>query len=359
MKTMNKKPKILIADDEPQNRMLLRLFCEKWNYEVIEAENGKEAIEKAKEENPDVILMDIMMPIMDGFSSTKVLKSDPETEFIPVIMVTALDAREDRLKGIEAGADDFLTKPIDMEELKLRLRNTLKIKAYSDLLKGYNKQLEEEVAKRTEELRQSYIDTLYRLAKTAEYKDPETGNHIKRISHYSKELAQALGMDREFVEHVFYASPMHDIGKVGVPENILLKEGPLSPEEWEIMKKHTVIGGNILNGSKAPVIQMAKDIALFHHERWDGSGYPHKLSGEEIPLSARIVSIADVYDALRSKRPYKPALSHEEACRIIVEGDKRLKPYHFDPQILDLFKRIHRRLEDIYEELKDESTTPP
>ncbi len=348
------RPKVLIVDDEPQNRLLLRLFCEKWSYEVMEAENGEEALEIARREKPDVVIMDVMMPRMDGFTATRTLKRDPQTAFIPVVIVTALDAREDRLKGIEAGADDFLTKPIDMEELKLRLKNTLKIKAYHDLLREYNRQLEREVLRRTEELKRSYLDTLYRLAKAAEYKDPETGNHIKRISYYTKELSQALGMDRRFTEQIFYASPMHDVGKVGVPESVLLKKGILSAREWELVKRHTLIGGEILSSPRAPVIEMAREIALHHHERWDGSGYPFGLKGEEIPLSARIVSLTDVYDALRSRRPYKPPLSHETAYRIMTEGDSKLKPHHFDPAILEVFKRLHRRFEEIYEELSDE-----
>jgi len=345
--------KILVVDDEPQNRLLLKLFCEKWGYRVLEASDGSEALELTRAEVPDVVIMDVMMPGMDGFSATREIKKDPRTAFIPVIIVTALDAREDRLRGIEAGADDFLTKPIDMEELKLRLKNTLKIKAYHDLLREYNRQLEREVLKRTEELKRSYLDTLYRLAKAAEYKDPETGNHIKRISYYSKELALALGMDRRFAEQIFYASPMHDVGKVGVPESVLLKRGTLSPKEWELVKRHTLIGGEILDSPRAPIIEMAREIALHHHERWDGSGYPFKLKGEEIPFSARIVSLTDVYDALRSRRPYKPALSHEEAYRIITEGDSKLNPHHFDPKVLQVFQKLHRRFEEIYEELSD------
>ncbi len=349
----DKGVKVLVVDDEPQNRTLIKLFCKRWGYDVVEAQDGEEALEMIEEVKPDVILMDAMMPRMDGFTATKTIKSNPQTEFIPVIMVTALDAREDRLKGIEAGADDFLTKPIDMEELRLRLRNTIKIKKYHDLLRNYNEELEKEVKKKTEELREAYIDTLYRLSKAAEYKDPETGNHIKRIAHYSKEIALSMGMDRDFAEKIFYASPMHDIGKVGIPEKNLLKEGPLTLEEWEVMKRHTIIGARILEGSKAPVIQMAKDIALCHHERWDGSGYPQGLKGEEIPISARIVSLADVYDALRSKRPYKPPLTHEEAYRIILHGDERTKREHFDPEVLDTFEKIHSKLDEIYEELKD------
>ncbi len=350
---MSEQPKILIVDDEPQNRLLLKLFCEKWHYKVIEANDGKEAVEKAKEEMPDVIIMDIMMPVMDGFSATELIKKNPSTALIPVIVVTALDAREDKLKGIKAGADDFLTKPIDMEELRLRLKNNLKIKAYHDLLRDYNRQLEAEVLRRTQELKKSYLDTLYRLAKATEYKDPETGNHIRRISYYSKEIARFLGLDSRFVEQIFYASPMHDIGKVGIPEGILLKKGFLTPKEWELVKSHTIIGGEILNSPRASIIKMAREIALFHHERWDGSGYPFKLKGEEIPLSARIVSIADVYDALRSRRPYKPALPHEEAYKIMTEGDSKLRPYHFDPDVFEAFKKLHKRFEEIYEELSD------
>jgi putative two-component system response regulator len=217
----------------------------------------------------------------------------------------------------------------------------------------YREHLEKLVAQRTQQLREGYIDTIQRLTLAAEYKDKETGAHIKRISYYTKEIAERMGLGNDFVENIFYASPMHDIGKVAIPDSILLKQGPLDYEEWETMKTHATIGAKILEGSDSPYLQMAVDIAYYHHERWDGNGYPRGPRGEENPLAARIMKITDQYDALRSKRPYKPAFDQEKTVSIITRGDGRTMPEHFDPDILVAFEKASETFAEIYEAYKD------
>ncbi len=361
------KEKILIVDDEPRNRQLLHNMCENLGFQTIQAANGEEAIDLACSDSPDLIIMDVIMPKMNGFDSTEQIKSNDETKHIPVIIVTALGSREDLLTGISKGADDFLTKPYDFEELSMRLKNNLKLKKYHDLLKESNIILEERVQERTKELQSTLLklnlahdntkaanlETIYRLTLATEFKDQATGSHIKRISMYTKKIAELRGMNNEFIENIFHASPMHDIGKVGIPDSILLKPGELTNEEWEIMKTHTTIGAKILEGSESSFLKMGQEIALSHHERWDGTGYPIGIKDYGIPISARITIIADQYDALRSLRPYKRAYNHLETFEVLTKGDGKTKPEHFDPDILNTFIKINNDFNEIFETFKE------
>ncbi len=345
--------KILVVDDDARNLALMKSML-KAEYETIwTANSGKAALAKVAEEQPDIILLDIMMPEMDGFEVVARLKESNSDWDVPVIMVTALEDRQSRIRALDAGAEEFVSKPVDRHEMLVRVKNMLRLHAYSQLLKNHNQILEKKVAERTEALESSFKETLLTLLRAAEYRDDETGAHVRRISYYAEHLAFAMGKDDEFADLIFHASPMHDVGKIGIPDHILLKPGGFEPEEWEIMKSHAMIGFDILKDHSSPHLSMGAEIARCHHERWDGGGYPQGLKGKEIPFPARIMQICDVYDALRSKRPYKEAFDHAKAFAIITEGDGRTEPGHFDPEVLAAFTQAADQLAVIYDEHSD------
>jgi putative two-component system response regulator len=353
-----KKPTILVVDDEDLNLRVIEAMLLPLNYEVVLARDGEEALAKVRDISPDVILLDIMMPKLDGFEVARRLKEGEKTKTIPVVMVTALSEVNDRVKALQAGADDFLSKPVEKTELRARVQSLLKVKAYNDHLLTYQSELETEVAKRTEQLRQAFerikavsLETVYRLSRAAEYRDEDTGAHLQRMSHYAAAVSRHMGLDESMVENILYAAPMHDVGKIGIPDHILLKPAKLNPDEWEIMKQHAIIGAQILDGSDVEVIKLGEVVARTHHEKWNGSGYPVGLKGEEIPLPGRIAAISDVFDALTSKRPYKGPFSLEKSFSIIQEDRGK----HFDPDVVDAFFSLKDEIIRIHEMYKDKN----
>ena len=341
------KPTILVVDDTADNLALMSTLL-KHAYVVKIANSGAKALRIARSEAPpDLILLDIMMPEMDGYQVLQTLRADVKTHDIPVIFLTAKSEIEDEKRGLELGAVDYITKPVSPPILLARVKTQLALKASSDFLRDKASFLEDEVATRTEEISAIQDDTILVMASLAETRDPETGNHIRRTQHYVKELAQALRdhprfrtyLNDRIIQLLFKSAPLHDIGKVGIPDRILLKPGKLDPDEFEVMKTHTTLGYEAIAhaekalGTDVAFLTMAKEIALSHQEKWDGSGYPQGLAGDAIPLSARLMAVADVYDALVTRRPYKEPLSHAEAVRIIDRG----RGTHFDPDIVDAF----------------------
>ena len=287
-----------------------------------------------QELKPDLVLLDIRMPNLDGFQVMGQLKVINKQPYLAILVLTSEEDRDTRLRALESGAKDFLNKPFDKIEVLMRIRNLLEASLVHKEYQRQNQTLEEAVAVRTRELLETQKDVIHRLGRAAEYRDNDTGTHILRMSHYSVILGRAAGLSEEECQLLQQAMPMHDIGKIGIPDDILLKPAGLTNEEWEVMKRHTVIGAEILSGSQSPLLQMAEQIALTHHERWDGTGYPNKLSGEDIPLVGRICAVCDIFDALTSARPYKDAWPVEDALNHLQE----LRGNHLDPNLIDLFE---------------------
>jgi putative two-component system response regulator len=335
--------RVLVVDDDIISAELLANFLTSSGYRVEIAENGKEALEKMRVFSPRIVISDVEMPEMDGIQLCRAIRARPSTRYTYVILLTSRSAAESVLVGLDAGADDYLCKPFHQEELRLRLEGGKRLLS----LEGRDMMI-------------------FSMAKLAESRDTDTGTHLERIREYCKVLAVELmklpkyaeQIDIQFVELIYLTSPLHDIGKVGIPDAILQKPGKLTPEEFDAMKRHTHIGGATLAASSeaypdAGFLKMALDIALMHHERWDGKGYPFGIAGEAIPLAARIVSVADVYDALTTKRVYKEAFSHAVSAKIILEG----RGTQFDPDVVDAFERVQSTIEQIRCDL-DEDTDP-
>lgn len=311
--TVPLQPLILAVDDEANNLQLLRHILQE-HYRLLFAKDGARALELARQEVPDLILLDVMMPGISGHEVCRALKADPVTRAIPVIFATALSDPEDEVAGFDAGAVDYITKPLSPAIVRARVRTHLSLV-------------------RTDELRETRLQIVQRLGLAAEYKDNETGLHVIRMSHYARVLGLAAGLSEAAAEDLLHAAPMHDVGKIGIPDRILQKPAALDKDEWAVMQSHAAIGAHIIGEHPHGMLALARNIALTHHEKWDGSGYPAGLQGREIPLEGRIVAIADVFDALTSARPYKAAWPVTEACEYL----RQQKGRHFDPELVDLF----------------------
>jgi len=331
------KAKILIIDDQKLHLGLLKDIIRKAGYTNIEATTDpQEGIELYRDFKPDILLLDLVMPKIDGFSVMAQLKEIIKNEAMPILALSPEKGQDIRLKALEAGATDFISKPYEGIEVLVRIRNIIAGHLLHNQVKNQNRILEEKVQERTKELRTTRLDIIRRLARAAEFRDEDTGIHIVRMSKLCAKVGKAMGLDDYQCDLLLNASPLHDIGKLGIPDNVLLKPGKLDPSEWEIMKKHAAIGAELLSGSNSDLMEMAEIIALTHHEKWDGTGYPQGLKGEEIPLVGRITAICDVFDALLSKRPYKKAWTFEE---VIVEI-KAASGKHFDPEVTEAFLGI-------------------
>lgn len=364
--------RILFVDDEPNILKGLKrtLLGQKKIWDMHFATNANAALDVLLSKPFDVVVSDVSMPGRNGFDLLSTIRKTDKIHDIPVLMLTGLEDNSLKRKALDLGATDLLSKPAQLEDLMARINSMLRIKTYQDQIKKHNASLEQKVTQRTTELEAARIDLIWRLGMAAEYRDTDTGNHVIRVGHYCEKIAELIGMDSTFQKKIFLTSPLHDIGKIGIPDGVLLKAGKLTSDEWKIMQNHTRIGADILlndtlqqkiiedsgnqlfenkDGYENPLLKMAADIALFHHERWDGKGYPANLKGEAIPIEARIVAIADVYDALFSDRPYKPAYSENRVMEIMRNGAGS----HFDAEIffyfenhLEIFRKIRNQFQD-------------
>ncbi|WP_438445960.1 HD-GYP domain-containing protein [Gorillibacterium sp. sgz5001074] len=343
---------ILIVDDHSVNTQFLSELLRTAGYDLLHLCNdAREAPELFRIHTPDLVLLDLEMPHLDGYQLMELFRREtPDSDYLPVIVLTAHAEQEHKIRALKAGAQDFIHKPIDSLEVLLRIRNFLNIRLLQNSLREHNQLLEDRVRDRTRQLMEAQQEIIYRLGKAADYRDTDTGNHIYRMSRYTGVLARAAGYPEEVALDLETASTLHDIGKIGIPDSILLKPGPLSPPERALMESHTLIGSSLLADSGQRMIQLAETIARAHHERWDGTGYPKGLKGKEIPKEARICAICDVFDALTSERPYKKAWTTEEALTRMQESSGS----HFDPELLELFISVLSDIEEIRLSYKDD-----
>jgi putative two-component system response regulator len=356
---------ILVVDDTPANLHLLTEMLKNRGHKVRPVPNGRLALQAARREAPDLIMLDINMPEMNGYEVCSELKADLRLKDIPVIFISANTEIMDKVKAFSIGGVDYVTKPFHFEEVEARVEAHLKIRRLRLEINALNSSLQDRVQAQVKEISESQIATIIALAKLAESRDEGTGNHILRVRRYCRALARRLAdngafgalIDDHFVETIFHASALHDIGKVGIRDSILLKPGELTPEEFEAMKTHTTLGAETLAAVLASYpnnafVCMGMEVAKSHHEFWDGSGYPQGLAGEAIPFAARIMTVADQYDALRTKRPYKPAFTAARTYAILTEGDGRMLSSHFDPRVFAAFRNITGEFDEIFKELQ-------
>jgi putative two-component system response regulator len=358
--------KIMVVDDDATNVATIRRQLEFAGYsQFVTMTDPTRAITLLRNERPDVVLLDLMMPLVSGFDILAEVRFDDELSFVPIVILTTVADRETKLRALELGATDFLSKPLDPSELVARVRNVLAVKAFQDRLENYSKDLEAAVRLRTAELEASRQDVIHCLARAAEFRDDDTGYHIIRVGKYARLLGEALGIAGEKADLLEQAAQLHDVGKIGIPDSVLLKPGKLTAEEFEVMKthcgfghhilnpisnedeeilrRHAVVGAKILEVGSSPILMLAEKIALTHHEWWNGTGYPRKLRGEQIPLEGRITAVADVFDALSSNRCYKSALPLEKCFEIMASE----RGTHFDPRVLDAFLGLKNEVAEI------------